>query len=227
MQKGIEHFVTNICECLKKKKLNKETRAPMMPIHTTYPFEMVSIDLRHLDKCKHRYEYILVVLDHFTRFAQAYATRNKTAKTVPDKIFIDYALKFGFPSRLHHNMGKESENNLLARLKDLSGIHGQHNTLPPTREWAGRAPGKSSMHNCTWNEATGYSPYYLLFRWSLRLPVDLLSQPSCFFFQFSLCIYRQGVAIPDQGQSVYIKIHKQIHKQTRNKQTKKKWKEGV
>lgn len=66
MQKDVEHFVTNICECLKKKKPNKQTRAPMTLIHTTctYPFEMVSIDFLHLDKCKHGYEYILVVPFH-------------------------------------------------------------------------------------------------------------------------------------------------------------------
>lgn len=80
MQKDVEHFVTQVCECLKKKKPSKPTRAPLTPIQTTYPFELVSIDFLHLEKCKHGYEYILVVMDHFTRFAQAYATRNKSAK---------------------------------------------------------------------------------------------------------------------------------------------------
>ena len=50
----------------------------------------------HLDKCKGGYEYILLVVDHYTRFAQAYATTSKFAKTVAD--FNDYAHKFGFYS---------------------------------------------------------------------------------------------------------------------------------
>ncbi len=168
----------------------------MVPIHTIYPFEMVSIDL---DKCKPGYEYILVVMDHFTRFAQAYATRNKTATTVADKIFNEHALKFGFPRRLHHDMGKEFENNLLARLKDLSSIRGSH-TTPYHPQGNGqvehfirtllamlrtlvdkeKADWKESLakvvhaYNCTRNETTGYSPYYLLFGRSPHLPVDLL-----------------------------------------------------
>lgn len=81
MSKDVEHFVTRVCECLKKRKPNKHTCAPLIPIQTTYPFQLVSIDFLHLEKCKHGYKYIFVVMDHFTRFAQVYATRNKAAKT--------------------------------------------------------------------------------------------------------------------------------------------------
>ncbi len=74
MQKDVEHY--KVCECLKKKQPVRQTRAPLTPIHTTHPFEMVSIDFLHLDTCKQGFEYILVVMDHFTRFAQAYAKIN-------------------------------------------------------------------------------------------------------------------------------------------------------
>lgn len=128
MHQDVEHFVTKVCECVRKKKPSRQTRAPLTPIQTTYPFELVSIDFLHLDKCKQGYEYILVVMDHFTRFAQAYATKNKSAKTVADKLFNDFALKFGFPSKLQHDLGGEFENRLMARLKELSGIQGSHTT---------------------------------------------------------------------------------------------------
>ncbi len=56
MQGEIEYFVTKCCTCLKQKKPSKETRAPLMNIVTTHPFELVSIDFLHLDKSKGGYE---------------------------------------------------------------------------------------------------------------------------------------------------------------------------
>ena len=59
MQREIEHYVSRSCTCPKQKKPRRETRAPLTSIVTTQPFESVSIDFLHLDKCKGGYEYIL------------------------------------------------------------------------------------------------------------------------------------------------------------------------
>lgn len=83
MQWEIEDYVTRRCVCLKHKKPSRETRAPLTNIVTTQPFELVSVDFLHLDKCKDGYEYILVIIDHDT-------TTSKSGKTAADKIFHDY-----------------------------------------------------------------------------------------------------------------------------------------
>lgn len=77
---------------------------------------------------KQGFEYILVVKDHFTGFAQAYATKNKSSKTVVGKLFNDFALRVGFPERIHHDMGREFDNQLMDQLQKSCDVRGSHTT---------------------------------------------------------------------------------------------------
>ena len=81
MEDDITHFVTKFCPCLKQRQANLSTRSPLHSVTTSYPFELVSIDFLHLTTLP------LFTFDHFTRFAQAYATKNKWAKTAADRLF--------------------------------------------------------------------------------------------------------------------------------------------
>ena len=87
MEDDITHFANKVCPCLKQRQSNLSTRAPLHNVTTSYPFEFVSIDFLHLEQSSGGHEYILVIIDHFTRFAQAYATKNKWAKTAADRLF--------------------------------------------------------------------------------------------------------------------------------------------
>ena len=129
MERNITHFITNKCSCLKKRRLTQPTRAPLCNITTTSPFELISIDYlqswtktMRLEKCSGGYEYILVIVDHFTLFAQAYPMRNKSSTTSVEKLYNDFILRFGFPAHILHDQGKEFENQLFHEVQKLTGI---------------------------------------------------------------------------------------------------------
>ena len=136
MQKDIEYFIRNKCRCIISKTPNIPEKACLIPINATYPFEMISIDFLHLDRCTGGYEYALIVCDHFTRFVKIYLTKNKSAKTAADQIFNKYIMNYGFPRRIHHDQGREFNNNLFDRLHKLTGISASRTTpYQPNGRW--------------------------------------------------------------------------------------------
>ena len=201
MKEDITHFVTKMCHCVQKKTPALKEKVPIQNIKTTRPFELIGIDFLHLDKCSGGYEYVLVIVDNFSRFAQAYATRNKSAKTAARHLFNDFITRFGCPERIMHDQGGEFENNLFKELRSAYGIaksrttlyHPQCNgqtermnrtiiemlkTLTDSQKsnWKEALPKLVHAYNCTRNDATSYSPYFLMFGREPRLPIDMIMQ---------------------------------------------------
>ena len=57
---------------------------------STSPMDIITIDFLKVDRAAGEYKYILIIIDQFTRYAQAYATTNKSAKNATEKLFNDF-----------------------------------------------------------------------------------------------------------------------------------------
>ena len=63
--KEINFYVTKKCKCIISEKPNRNEIAPLAPIESRYRFQMMSVSLLCLDRCKCDFEYIVIVTDHF------------------------------------------------------------------------------------------------------------------------------------------------------------------
>ena len=194
-------YVKKCKRCALRKTL--ETRhAGLQSIKTSRPMQLVCIDFLSLEQSKGGTENILVVTDHFTRYAQAFPTRDQKATTVARVLWQKYIVHYGIPERLHSDQGRCFESAEVKELCHLLGVsksrttpyHPQGNgmterfnrtllsmmgTLEATQKinWAMHVEALTHANNCTRHESTGFSPFYLMFLRQPKLPVDLLVPP--------------------------------------------------
>ena len=90
MENDIQHFIDHKCPCPASTKTHVIPQAPLGTVTANSPVNIIAIDFMKVDRAAGDYEYMLVVIDQFTRYAQAYAKTNKSAKTVAQRIFNDF-----------------------------------------------------------------------------------------------------------------------------------------
>ena len=197
MSAEITEYIQKKCRCIVTKKPNVEVRAPLVPIKATYPFEMIALDFLKLDPCKGGFLYVMIVVDHFTRFTQMYATRTKSSQAAASKLWNEFIPTFGFPKQIHHDQGGEWNSNLWKELHRYTGIKATNTTpyhpmsdgmverlnrtainmlkaIPEKQKsmWKNHLPKLAFAHNSTVNKSTGQTPFYLMFGRHSRLAID-------------------------------------------------------
>ncbi|RXN14231.1 Retrovirus-related Pol polyprotein from transposon 297 [Labeo rohita] len=193
----IEEYIKNCGPCITRKTLPQKS-APLSHITSNGPLDLVCIDFLSLEPDSKGIANVLVITDHFTRYAQAFPTRDQRAVTVAKVLVEKFFVHYGLPSRIHSDQGRDFECRLIRELLGMLGIrksrttpyHPQGDpqperfnrtllsmlgTLNPAHKskWSQYISQLVHAYNCTKNEATGYSPYYLLFGREARLPIDV------------------------------------------------------
>ena len=179
-------------------------KAQLNPIRATQPWELVHIDFTTIEidmnpkKENPRTKTILVLTDHFTRFAQAHIVPDQKAETVAQCLHERVFPTFGAPGKLVSDRGRAFESEIIRSVCQAYGVrklrttpyHPQGNgpverfhqtmahmigKLDPDEkaEWPLYLPALVQAYNGTRSAVTGYSPHYLMFGRRPRLPVDV------------------------------------------------------
>ena len=194
MTAEVAKYVAECGRCVRFKK--RAPVAPLVPILTTEPLELVSTDFVKVDSSSSGLRNILVITDHFTRYAKAYPTTNMSAKTTAEKLMLFFG-NFGVARRLHADQGPNFESEVVQHLCKLLGVNKSHTTpyhamgngscekmnhsvinmlgtLPQTQKqrWHKYIDALLMAYNATPHESTGFSPYFLMFGRRPKLAID-------------------------------------------------------
>lgn len=196
MDGDIEKYVKNCPRCI-RRKAQGTTAAKLVVVESTFPMDLVCMDFLSLEMSAGGYENILVITDHFTRYAQAIPTKNQSAKTTARILFDNFICHYGFPARLHSDQGRNFESEVIKELCSIANIdksrttpyHPMGNGMPERfnqtllnmlgtleddqkSDWKSYVPSLVHAYNSTRHETTGYPPHYLMFGRHPRLAVD-------------------------------------------------------
>jgi len=144
-------------------------------------------------------QYILTLVDHFSKWAEAIPLRNHTASTVARALVTHVFTKFGAPLQLLTDRGTEFESELFQELMrwmeidklrttayrpSCNGVVERfHRTLnsmlgkavtESQRDWDERLPLVLAAYRATPHESTGMTPNKLFLGHEVRMPIDLV-----------------------------------------------------
>ena len=192
---AIQH-VLKCTRCLRRKTPSHV--APLQPIHVTQPLELVHMDYLSLEPSKGNIENVLVITDHFTRYALAYPSKTQTAQATARILCDNFICHYGFPEKFISDQGRNFESDLIKELCKIAGVQKLHTTPyhpqgngqcerfnstlcnmlgtlseEKKSDWKSYLGCMTHAYNCTKHASTTYSPYYLMFGRHPRLPIDV------------------------------------------------------
>ncbi len=122
MTLDIEQYIKTCSSCITRKTLPQRS-APLSHITSNGPLNLVCIDFLSLEPDTKGIANVLVITDHFTRYAQAFPTKDQRAVMVA-KLFVHY----GLPSHIHSDQGRDFECRLIRELLGMLGIRKSRTT---------------------------------------------------------------------------------------------------
>ena len=221
LYKDVSEYVAKCSRCVKRK--STPDKAPMQPIHMSQPLELVHMDFLSLEPSKGNIENILIITDHYTRYAQAYPCSNQTAATTAKLLWENFIRHYGWPQKFISDQGRQFESELIedlckvARVEKVrtSPYHPQTNgmcerfnstllnmlgTLSPEekKDWKSHALTMCHAYNSTVHSSTNFSLYFLMFGRHPRIAID-----------FQMGLSREGVGHISKSRYIQ-KLHQRL-----------------
>ncbi|XP_041372627.1 uncharacterized protein LOC121385902 [Gigantopelta aegis] len=203
MSRAVKNVLFTCVQCNRCKKGNRKARSPMKQFHAGVPMERVHLDfLGPLPKTENGNEYVLMMVDQFTKWVECIPLPSQTAEVTARAAINEVFSRFGYPFEIFTDQGRNFESELFQEVCKLLHIHKARTT--PYRP---SANGQVERYNRTlmdavrcyidksqtrWddnlaqlagalrsavNRHTGYTPNHRMLGREVNQPADLMFRP--------------------------------------------------
>ena len=216
MTRDVNHHCSHCFKC-QVTKAPASKPAPLQPVITTRPWEMVAVDVLKVPASGIGKQYILVVQDYFSKLPFAFAMADQKANRIVQLLKDNVFALVGPPTKLHSDQGRNFESRILSDLCAAFGAKKSHTTPyhpmgdgPMERmnrsllnllraytdnrhDWEEHLQLLLFFYRTTRHSVTGLSPYEVLFGSnppSLHLPniqTSVIPDPS----SYSICLQKK------------------------------------
>ena len=129
MATHIKEYVQSCHTCAQNKVSNNNNKAPLQSIEVNEPFVFWAMDyMGPLPETARGNRHLLVIMDHFTKWCEAFPTPDQKASTVAEILVTRVFSRFGPPLILPSDQGRNFESNLMHEISRLMGIHKSRTT---------------------------------------------------------------------------------------------------
>ena len=199
MYQDIQDYVLSCDICQKVKVDRRQPRVPMTNMPITDTFDSWHIDfLGPLPRTQENsYAHILLVVDRYSRWSEAFPMKDQDAKSVAKVLFNEIFARYGAPRVLISDRGTQFMSRLVSALCEMFDVTRHHcssyhpktnsacerinSTMAQTlrayvdkdqKNWADYLPAAMMAFRSSPASGTGLSPFHLLFGKEMNLPID-------------------------------------------------------
>ena len=196
-------YVRSCSVCNRQTKPQKKPKAHQLQYHAGSSLERIHIDiLEPLIETTRGNQYVLVVVDQFSKWVERYALSDQTAVRVARTLVSEFIGRFGCPLELHSEQGRNFESRMFKEVCDLLKIVKTRTT--PYRlsandqvermnrtilqilrcfiqgqqeDWDIPLATLGMAIRSTVNRQTGFTPNFLMLGREVLQPIDLMLNP--------------------------------------------------
>ena len=200
LQRDVRQYIAGCDTCTRRKCPTKTNRAPMQIVRSGLPMERIALDiLGELPITDNGNRYILVISDYFTKWTEAFPMPNMEAKTVVDILTREVIARFGVPSIIHSDQGRQFESQIFSEMCAVLQIHKTRTTPYHPQsdgmverfnktlatmlsayvnehhsDWDEHLPFVLMAYRSVEHETTGSSPNYMMLGREVSTPLDIM-----------------------------------------------------